>query len=254
MTVEKVQKILAVLFLCLGGAALQADAVVLHTGEVIFGQVQEYGDALQIVNRGSAVVIPRNAILRIYRGYQDEPQFRMRILDIAEEGRSLRNNASGKTELELADEWAVILRSDAVPGWGQIYAGQKEKGYVFLGLALATGAYFAKTHMDYLAADRRYRADYRQALLLGAAAPNALRGFRPEDSFLMTHLIADQLLFRSHTKRTEIGRDRQLASGVFALVYLANVADAAFFTPVASSGYRVRPDTQLAGFAFDIPF
>ncbi|MBE7438670.1 MAG: hypothetical protein HS115_09480 [Spirochaetales bacterium] len=252
---KKFRTVFALLCLFAGPvvSGLQADAVVLHTGEVLFGQVQEYGEALQIVNRGAAVVIPRNAILRIYRGDQDEPQFRSRILDIASEGRSLRNNASAKTELVLADEWAIILRSAALPGWGQMYAGEKQKGYVFLGLAVATGAYFASTHLNYLAADRRYRADYRQALLLGAAAPDTLRGFRSEDAFLMTHLIADQLLLRSHAARTQAGKDRQLASAVFGLVYLANLADAAFFTPVAAS-YRVRPATAIAGLAIDIPF
>lgn len=123
--------------------------------------------------------------------------------------------------LSRASSMSAVLRSAALPGWGQRYLGHKNRGYLMLGMAAVSVAYAITSEVGY----RSARDDYN----------NAARG-------------AD---FDALHSRYVTRSDRaNLAWGVLAGVWLFNMADAGLQgrnIAASDAGLTVQSDSRGTG-------
>lgn len=130
---------------------------------------------------------------------------------------ALKLNA--KTRLKAA------MRSLLIPGWGQRYGERPQKGIAFLSLSVASV-------LVYMIADRRFDNEYQDYLDVRQRYDDAMS-------------TADRLeiwpgLQRAQRSAFDAEDDRQIAGGVVAGIWAANVLDALFFAPHRSAGISVK--------------
>ena len=128
--------------------------------------------------------------------------------------------------LEEKTMGGYYMRS-AVPGWGQFYAGQRTKGWLYMGGFILTAALSIYTVQDYAAK----KSDY-----------DDLPAGRPQSEYDSAYDDAKQA-----------GNIAGITVGLFLAVYIANWVDVLFFTkPSFAQETATVPDLNRGKYSFNV--
>ncbi len=264
-------------FLCFSFSGLQAEVVYLKNGDVILGRVTGQSKEMVTVATADGIQnIPKSRIQRISFNRQEEADFlskmdetekikaieekNKQLLEIMARQAEVRNqsyksddeNREKRTEEEksfFSSEIAylrkkkkeeIVLKSNLIPGLGQISRGDSIRGAVYMsifGTSLA-GAWYAAE--EYAKAKQEYNQSNLAYILV----------FQNYYSLplLMSMYYQNAAESRSNMDAS-IGLSVALAAGAMG-VYLINQADARFIEPevrVAANGSSADPN-GIAGF------
>ncbi len=105
--------------------------------------------------------------------------------------------------------WGAASRSLLLPGWGQLYRGNKKRGYVFMGTSAVLAAAWLVTDISYRSAYNTYRGTRLNDLQLGQPIAGT-----------------DSDAFTRNFERVESRAGRaNLVLGLLAAIWLSNVLD-----------------------------
>lgn len=243
---------LGVVVFLLSVSVVLGDTIYLKNGQVIQGQIiSQDKDRVKFRSATGELIIEKNAIRRITYGdapekapdeakdqeakQRLEEQKRLEAeKDEKEKAELERLLAEKEKELERikkecaplkaeADARAAaskkfgsssIWRSAVLPGYGQIYRGDRLRGGAFLGATLLTGYYYYSTYREYNSA----RLSYRQA---GSLSPVSALSSN-------TYITAGVFAFVNQRRsRMQVQSARaNFAAGLLLTTYLWNLGDA----------------------------
>ena len=179
-------------------------------GHILLGQEEKAVAVFKDIVREDRA-FDMNALARGLAGRPTEAfrLFGQAVLEVRQEEIEAR-----EAQLRLTSRRGALLRSAVLPGWGQRYLGYRNRGYMMLGLAVASISYAAIAEGDY----RSARDGYNRATA-GADFDRLLNDYATR---------ADRA---------------DLALGIVAAVWVLNMVDAATQGPnitVRSSGLALR--------------
>ena len=131
----------------------------------------------------------------------------------------------------------AAMRSLVVPGWGQNYVGSKTKGTLLTIGTLATAATTGVMHLRY--DSRRHDYDDFNAIY------HQTRSVEEREKMLAKHYALQKDAYNAE-------RDRNIALGVLAGIWVYNLLDAILFFPdyglnVSGTNLGLYPDPKLRG-------
>lgn len=148
-----------------------------------------------------------------------------------------------------------MVRSLVFPGWGQIYAGNRTKGWVFAGVGLGLLAYELSREQNAIRAIKRYE-DTSNSFPNAIILPNIFVR-DPVASVQLQQKMIPMLLMKQMHVRNDVKKamaDRGHAFAALAGFWAYNVVDSAFWTGREKKTVSLVPDlAYLPGSVFGSP-